>query len=92
MVETRTARIELLADCIVVARIGEQPQTLDDARDNLAACMRLAERLQAENRYAEALEFARMAERSAPRAMGLEALLVELDGGRFRDRRLRCNT
>lgn len=42
-VETRTARIELLEDCIVVARIGDQPQSLDDARENLAACMRLAE-------------------------------------------------
>ena len=28
---------------IVVARIGEQAQSLDDARDNLAACARLAE-------------------------------------------------
>jgi hypothetical protein len=43
MVETRTARIELLGDCIVVARIGDEAQTLDDAHDNLAACMRLAE-------------------------------------------------
>lgn len=42
-VETRTARIELLEGPIVVARIGDHDQSLDDARDNLAACARLAE-------------------------------------------------
>ena len=42
MVETRTARIEVLEDCIVVARIGDELQSLGDARDNLAACARLA--------------------------------------------------
>jgi hypothetical protein len=42
-VETRTARVGLVEGGVVVARIGDQVQTLDDARDNLAACMRLAE-------------------------------------------------
>jgi hypothetical protein len=39
---TRTARIELLEEGIVVARIGDDVQTLDDARANLEACARLA--------------------------------------------------
>jgi hypothetical protein len=39
---TRTARIELVHDRIVVARIGDQQQTLADARENLDACARLA--------------------------------------------------
>jgi len=42
-VETRTARVELLEQGIVVARIGDQLQTLADAQENLAACARLAE-------------------------------------------------
>jgi len=41
--ETRTARIELVDDRVVVARVGDGVQTLDDARENLAACVRLAE-------------------------------------------------
>jgi hypothetical protein len=41
-IETRTARIEATEDGIVIARIGEDEQSLDDARDNLAACARLA--------------------------------------------------
>jgi len=41
-VKTRTARIEVLEDRIVVARIGETVQTVDDARENLDACARLA--------------------------------------------------
>ena len=39
---TRTARIELLEAGVVVARIGEDVQTLEDARANLDACARLA--------------------------------------------------
>jgi hypothetical protein len=39
---TRTARIELVDDRVVVARIGDQTQTLADARENLDACARLA--------------------------------------------------
>ena len=39
---TRTARIELVDDRIVVARIGDQLQTLADARENLDACAQLA--------------------------------------------------
>ena len=41
-VKTRTARIEVLDDRIVVARIGDAVQTVDDARENLDACARLA--------------------------------------------------
>ena len=37
---TRTARIELRP--LVVARIGDQLQTLADARENLDACAQLA--------------------------------------------------
>ena len=40
--KTRTARIDLLEDRIVVARLGDGVQTVDDARENLAACVRLA--------------------------------------------------
>jgi hypothetical protein len=42
-IETRTARIEVIDDRVVVARIGDEVQSLDDARENLAACVRLAE-------------------------------------------------
>jgi len=42
MVETRTARIEVLEDRIVVARIGGELQSLADAQENLTACARLA--------------------------------------------------
>jgi len=41
-IKTRIARIELLEDRIVVARIGDDTQTVDDARENLAACVQLA--------------------------------------------------
>jgi hypothetical protein len=41
-IDTRTGRIEVVEDQIVVARIGDQVQTLDDARENLDACARLA--------------------------------------------------
>jgi hypothetical protein len=41
-VETRTARIEVLDDRIVVVRVGDVAQTVDDARENLDACARLA--------------------------------------------------
>ena len=41
-IKTRTARIELLEDGIVVARLGDAAQTVADARENLAACVRLA--------------------------------------------------
>ena len=41
-IQTRTARIEVLEDRIVVARVGDLVQTVDDARENLAACSRLA--------------------------------------------------
>lgn len=43
VIETRTARIEGTEDGIVVARIGADVQTLDDAKENLTACARLAE-------------------------------------------------
>ncbi len=43
MVDTRTARIELVQGQIVVARIGDELQTLADAQENLAACAQLAE-------------------------------------------------
>jgi hypothetical protein len=42
-IETNTARIELHDNRIVVARISDGVQTLDQARQNLAACCRLAE-------------------------------------------------
>jgi hypothetical protein len=42
-IETRTARIEVLEGGIVVARMNDEVQTLDDARANLAASIRLAE-------------------------------------------------
>jgi hypothetical protein len=41
-IQTRTARIEVLEDRIVVARIGDVVQTVDDARENFDACARLA--------------------------------------------------
>ena len=41
-ITTRTARIELVEDRIVVARIGDGVQTVEDARANLDACARLA--------------------------------------------------
>jgi hypothetical protein len=42
-ISTRTARIELVDERIVVARInGDHVQSLDDARANLEACVRLA--------------------------------------------------
>ena len=41
-IKTRIARIELIGDRIVVARIGDGAQTVDDARENLAACAQLA--------------------------------------------------
>jgi hypothetical protein len=42
VIKTRIARIELVGDRIVVARIGDGAQTVDDARENLAACVQLA--------------------------------------------------
>ena len=39
---TRTARIDVIDGRIVVARIGDQVQTVDDARENLATCAQLA--------------------------------------------------
>jgi len=42
-IDTRTARIEILETGIVVARLSDQLQTVDDARQNLDACARLAE-------------------------------------------------
>ena len=41
-IKTRTAVIEILEDRIVVARLGDRVQTIDDARENFAACARLA--------------------------------------------------
>jgi hypothetical protein len=41
-IKTRTARIDLTEDRIVVARLGEGVQSVDDARENLAACVQLA--------------------------------------------------
>ena len=41
-ITTRTARIEVVEERIVVARIGDDVQSLDDARANLDACARLA--------------------------------------------------
>ncbi len=41
-VRTRTARIEVIEDRIVVVRVGDLVQTVDDARANLDACARLA--------------------------------------------------
>ena len=41
-IKTRTARIDLVEDRIVVARLGDGVQTVDDARENLDACVRLA--------------------------------------------------
>ena len=41
-IKTRIARIEVIGDRIVVARIGDGAQTVDDARENLAACVQLA--------------------------------------------------
>jgi hypothetical protein len=41
-ITTRTARIEVIEERIVVARIGEDVQSADDARANLEACARLA--------------------------------------------------
>jgi hypothetical protein len=41
-IRTTTARIELTEDRIVVARLGDAVQTVDDARTNLAACVQLA--------------------------------------------------
>ncbi|HEY7376346.1 MAG TPA: hypothetical protein VIF57_29570 [Polyangia bacterium] len=42
VVKTRTAQIEVLEDRIVVVRLGDLVQTVDDARENLDACARLA--------------------------------------------------
>jgi hypothetical protein len=42
-IATRTARIEVVDGRVVVARMRDEVQTLDDARENLAASMRLAE-------------------------------------------------
>jgi hypothetical protein len=42
VIQTRTARIEGTEDGIVVARIGADEQTLEDAKENLSACARLA--------------------------------------------------
>jgi hypothetical protein len=42
-IATRTARVELHQGRIVIARIGDRLQALEDARENLAACARLAE-------------------------------------------------
>ena len=41
--QTRTARIEVVEGQIVVATMNNELQTLDDARENLAVSMRLAE-------------------------------------------------
>jgi hypothetical protein len=41
-IDTRTARIEIVDDRVVVARIGDKVQTIDDARENLDAAARLA--------------------------------------------------
>ena len=41
--QTRTARIEVIEGRIVVARMNNEQQTLDDARENLTVSMRLAE-------------------------------------------------
>jgi hypothetical protein len=43
VVNTRTARIEVVEDRIVVARIGDEVQSVDDARETLDACLRFAE-------------------------------------------------
>jgi len=42
VVKTRTAQIEVLEDRIVVVRVGELVQSVEDARENLDACARLA--------------------------------------------------
>jgi hypothetical protein len=42
VIKTRTARIELYEDWMVVARLGDGAQTVEDARENLGACVRLA--------------------------------------------------
>lgn len=42
VIKTRTASIEVLEDRIVVVRVGDLVQTIDDARANLDACARLA--------------------------------------------------
>ena len=41
-ISTTTARIELTEDRIVVVRLRDLVQTVDDARENLDACARLA--------------------------------------------------
>ena len=41
-IKTRTARVDLTEDHIVVARLGDSVQSVDDARENLAACVHLA--------------------------------------------------
>ena len=41
-VNTRTARIEVIEDRIVVARVGDMVQTVDDARENLEVVSRFA--------------------------------------------------
>jgi hypothetical protein len=41
-IETRTARIEILDERIVVARISDQVQTVEDARENFAICASMA--------------------------------------------------
>jgi len=42
IIKTRTASIEVLEDRIVVVRVGDMVQTIEDARENLDACARLA--------------------------------------------------
>jgi hypothetical protein len=42
VIKTRTARIEVLEDRIVVARVADLVQTIDDARENLEVVSRLA--------------------------------------------------
>jgi hypothetical protein len=40
--ETKTARVEVVEGRVVIARIGDREQTLEDARENLSACAQLA--------------------------------------------------
>jgi hypothetical protein len=42
-IETKISRIELVEGRIVVARISDAVQTLEDARENFTACRRLAQ-------------------------------------------------
>jgi hypothetical protein len=42
VIKTRTAQIEVLEDRIVVVRLGDLVQSVEDARENLDACARLA--------------------------------------------------